>query len=169
MSRNEEKLTIRELRASALGVLGTGVLLAGAAVYPARQEWFSEFLTPLGIAWLAGGSSLILGSFPTFAHVFAFSLLTFLAGGRRPALAIVAPLLWVAVNLVFELGQHTAVATPLASWFYQHLPGGPGDLFADYFELGTFDVADAVAGLAGGAMAHLVLRHALQGPPSEQA
>ena len=49
-------------------------------------------------------------SLPTFAHVFAFSLLTaaLLTGERKTAITVC--LGWFVVEAAFEVGQHPAIA-----------------------------------------------------------
>jgi hypothetical protein len=94
-----------------------------------------------------------LGWLPTFLHVFAFSLLTWLALGRRYILFTCT--LWGGINAVFELGQ------ALPSQLIQYLPV-PLKL-RDYFTHGVFDPLDLAACIIGACVAWIVLRnHTLQ-------
>ena len=88
-----------------------------------------------------------LGWLPTAAHVFSFSLLTWLSlGGRHPTFACV---LWCVVNAGFELGQA--------------LPVGVIDRFPDilnirnYLTNGVFDWLDLTACVVGAWAAWSVL------------
>jgi len=89
-----------------------------------------------------------LGWFPSFIHVFAFSILTYLALGRRHRLF--ACILWSAINILFELGQA--------------LPAGLVLLLPDFFNIriyfanGVFDPLDLAACVIGAWVAWMVLK-----------
>ena len=140
--------------------IGLGVLLVGTLVYlvdrPAEQSFlfhfsFYPFAPPLF------GS---LGrSFPTFAHVFAFSLLTvaLIAPARR--VCAVVCLGWFLVDAAFEVGQHPSVAQWVAGlippWF-QHIP--ILEKTEGYFVHGTFDPVDMLSIAVGAMVAYLVIQ-----------
>jgi hypothetical protein len=90
-----------------------------------------------------------LGWLPTFLHVFAFSLLTFLALGRGHLLF--ACMLWGAINALFELGQA--------------MPPGYTGLLPDllnihsYFAHGVFDPLDLIACIVGAWAAWFIARN----------
>jgi len=90
-----------------------------------------------------------LGWLPTFLHVFAFSLLTFVTLGRRHLLP--ACILWGVINALFELGQALPAGIVLL------LP----DLFniRSYFANGVFDLLDLGACVIGAWSAWALLRH----------
>ncbi len=81
-----------------------------------------------------------LGWLPSFLHVFAMSLLTWIVLGR--SLIVLSAGTWCAVNLLFELGQREPqILTPLQ---------------VNY--AGTFDPYDVVACIAGGLAACVFAR-----------
>jgi hypothetical protein len=91
---------------------------------------------------------------PSFIHPLAFSLFSasLLAPCRRWELGACAA--WFAVNVAFEIGQHTQVRGPLADALWQ----GLGDsaltrAMVNYFLRGTFDAGDLVAAALGAALA----------------
>jgi hypothetical protein len=89
-----------------------------------------------------------LGWLPTFVHVFAFSLLTWLTLGRRHVLF--SCILWGVVNALFELGQ----ALPVS--LLQYLPESMN--LRTYFSYGVFDPLDLSACVIGSWVAFVILR-----------
>lgn len=120
-------------------VIAATALLAGVAYYWLTRPTESALFLSLLPGFIPDQSSSFiptwLGWLPTFFHVFAFSLLTYLALGRRHLLF--ACLLWSVINALFELGQ-ALPADVLAV-----MP----DLFnlRTYFNRGVFDPLDLVA------------------------
>jgi hypothetical protein len=99
------------------------------------------------------------GWLPSFTHVYAFSLVTatFLTPARRAMPT--ACVSWWAIDSMFELGQHPALAPMIAA----ALPGWFAEVplldhAASYFLDGTFDVCDMLAVTAGALVAALTLR-----------
>ena len=143
-------------------VIGLAVLLLGTAVYFLDRPWEQTIFVPGDLSLFSLTSSVfgVIGhSLPTFAHVFAFSLLTIaLVGGAKRA-AITVCLGWFLVDATFEMGQHPQVASGLSSlippWF-EHLP--VLDRTAGYFVYGTFDPLDLVAAALAAWAAYLVIR-----------
>ena len=96
----------------------------------------------------------ILSSFPSFIHVFAFSLLTIGIAGRpgiRPCLWI--SLGWTGVNVLFEGLQGLDHAAFLR--FMAALPVR-FDPFTAFVVGGVFDMGDVLAAVAGGVVAFVV-------------
>ncbi len=143
-------------------VIGLAVLLLGTAVYFLDRPWEQTIFVPGDLSLFSLTSSVfgVIGhSLPTFAHVFAFSLLTIaLVGGAKRA-AITVCLGWFLVDAAFELGQHPQVASGLSSlipqWF-EHLP--VLDRTSGYFVYGTFDPLDLVSAALATLAAYLVIR-----------
>jgi hypothetical protein len=139
-----------------LAALGVGVLVylvdrpAAQSVVPSAISLFALTPTVFGVL----GHSL-----PTFVHVMAFILLTtaVLAGGKSTAVAVC--LGWFALEAVFELGQHPAIApalsTAIPSWF-AHFP--ILNQTDRYFLNGTFDPMDLLAIVLGAAVAYVLIR-----------
>lgn len=142
------------------GVVAAFALAAGTLVYLADR--------PAPPALFVGASALLamgplfgtLGQWlPSFAHPFAFSLLTAAArpAGSPPAYG--ACWAWWAINVAFEIGQHPAVRAPLAATIHDLLGDAwAGHRLADYFIHGAFDVGDLVAVTLGALAAAALLR-----------
>ncbi|MEJ2330737.1 MAG: hypothetical protein P8Z33_12960 [Gammaproteobacteria bacterium] len=127
-------------------------LLAGVAYYWVTRPTDSAVFLSLLPAFIPEQSSTFLtrwsGWLPTFFHVFAFALLTYLALGRRHVLF--ACLLWAVVNALFEFGQALPAET---------LEGMPDLLnLRTYFSHGIFDPLDLVACAMGAWAAWAVIR-----------
>ena len=143
-------------------VIGLAVLLLGTAVYFLDRPWEQTIFVPGDLSLFHLTPSVFGGighSLPTFAHVFAFSLLTIaLVGGAKRA-AITVCLGWFLVDASFEMGQHPQVASGLSSlippWF-EHLP--VLDRTPSYFLYGTFDPLDLVSAALAALAAYLVIR-----------
>lgn len=152
-------------------------LLLGAAVYLLDRPVGTAWLIPA--AWQAATPGAWFGAFglwlPSFAHAFAFSVLTACLLPRRPGFAALACMGWALVDALAELGQHPALSAPLAAGLQSALDGAPlAARVGRYFTQGSFDAADLAAGLAGGALAYLalrrfVLRDGLHGPADDKA
>lgn len=90
-------------------------------------------------------NSNFINALPSFAHVYSLSLLSWWANGKKYGLF--SALLWVIINVVFELGQ--LLNHDQASYF--------PSLLADYFANGHFSVFDIIATLLGGLAAYLTI------------
>ena len=125
-------------------------LLLGVLVYLMRpaDAWFLTTLNfradvpPLGLA------DDLTGSLPSFTHALSFTLLSTLALGVSRRAALFSAALWLAVEIMFEVGQHAAVSA------YLNRAG----LGLAYFRGGTFDTGDLAACSIGVASALALLR-----------
>lgn len=143
-----------------LAALGCLALAIGTLVYLTDRDPSRAALVP-AIPLLAG-----LGLFgspgawlPSFAHPFAFSLLT--AAIRPPdrAPAYWACAMWWAINIAFEVAQAPSVSVNVADVLPQFLgQTWLADTVSNYLLRGTFAIADLVATTAGAAAAAAVLR-----------
>lgn len=145
-------------------------LLLGAAVYLVDRPAGSAWLLPA--AWQAATPGRGFGSvgqwLPSLVHAFAFSVLTACLLPRRAGRAASACLGWALVDSLAEIGQHAALAAPLAAALAPAFDVAPLAMrLARYFMQGTFDPADLAAGLAGSALAYLALRRFV--PPDTAA
>jgi hypothetical protein len=149
-------------RALLLAAGGIVALVAGVLVYLTGRPAGSAYLLPGSFAlhedtapvfgWLGG-------VLPGFIHVLAFSLLTVAALRPRTLHRVAAvPAAWFVADLLFEIGQHPAIAPHIAAAmpeYFRHLPllenVGP------YFLRGTFDVGDIVAYAAGALAAYALI------------
>lgn len=151
-----------------LAALAVLALLLGTAVYLLDRPAGSAWLVPP--SWQAGSTGRWFGRvgpwLPSLVHAFAFSVLTALALPRRPWRCAAACTGWVAIDSLAELGQHAAVSGPLADALVTAFDGAAGAArVGRYFTMGSFDLADLVAGGAGGLLAYAALRRWL--PPPE--
>ncbi len=96
---------------------------------------------------------------PACAQVLAFSLLTvtLLGSGKRTAITICSG--WMAINAVFELGQHPALAPTLATlsppWLF---PIPIPDKTQGHLLHGTFDPGDLLAIALGGLAVYVAIQ-----------
>lgn len=88
-------------------------------------------------------NSNIINALPSFAHVYSFSLATWLVNGQKNGLF--SALLWVIINVTFELGQ--ALSRDQVSNFPAFI--------ANYFINGSFNWFDIAAIVIGGIAAYL--------------
>ncbi len=151
---------------STQAALGALVLAVGVLVYvfdrPAEQLAFLSAFNFAAVTPAVFG--VVGGSLPTFAHTFAFSLLTaaWLGGGKRAGLW--ACLTWFGIDSVFEIGQQPQIAVNLVEivpgWF-EYLP-----LLAQadsYFLSGTFDTWDLISIALGAFAAYLITARTITG------
>ncbi len=142
------------LLGAAAAALAVG-LLVYLADRPAGTAWLLPPVgTPHGLPSLGAAAAWL----PSAVHVFAFALLSALVLPPHRLLGTTACAGWVLVDMLFELGQHRAIAAPLSQWLQAHLPSQLAQPLARYFLAGTFDPADLAAAVLGGAMAWLVIR-----------
>jgi len=106
-----------------------GTVLYQALGIDSKQQYFYQ--------------SEIINSLPSLAHVYSFSLATWLASGRKNGLF--SSFLWVIINVAFEFGQM------LPS---NQLSGFP-DILNNYFSNGSFSWFDIAAIFLGGLAAYL--------------
>ncbi len=141
--------------------IGLAALLLGTLVYvvdrPGDQIFVPSAISLFPLTPTVFG--IVGHSLPTFAHVFAFILLTaaLLAGGKKTAIAVC--LSWFLVEVAFELGQHPALAlslsTVIPSWF-ESLP--ILNKTDSYFLYGTLDPLDLLAIALGALAAYVVIQ-----------
>jgi hypothetical protein len=136
-----------DARSATLWLAGCAALALGVSVYlidrSAAHRWFGA----------------VGGWLPSFAHAFAFSLFSAALLSPRPDWQYGACGFWLAVNAVFEVGQHPQVREPLADALRRSVGQGPlARSVENYFLRGTFDIGDLVAAALGAAMAAATLR-----------
>lgn len=145
--------------------IGTACLLLGVLVYVTAR--------PEGVLFLPEAFNLghhfptlltsLTGSLPVFFHVVGLSLMTTAVLAPSKQVTVVICLGWVAINGLFELGQHATIFTWLSAW----LPTGFQDIWLfeqtlRYFQNGTFDPADLAAILLAAAIAYPIIRYTTQ-------
>ena len=143
-----------------LALLALASLCVGAAVYLFDRSGGALFV-PGALAAMLPARSLFggfSGSLPTFAHVFAFALLTAAVLGLRPKRAMPVCLAWAMVEALFEFGQldaaQRALGAVVADW---RVSGWLLDRTLEYFARGTFDIADLFSIALGAAAAYVLI------------
>lgn len=143
-----------------LAAIGGFALVVGMLVYVADRDGARSALLPAIAAFHTGPYFGLLGLWlPSFVHVFAFSLFSAALLAPQPRWEYGTCAFWLAVNAVFEIGQHAQVRGRLADTLLQGLGDGPvARVLANYFLRGTFDMGDLAAAALGAVMAASILR-----------
>lgn len=142
-------------------LVAAGVFALGALVYaldrPADSTPLSSALGALPL-WPDFSFGRLGDQLPTFAHAFAFSVLTAVWPG--PSWRAKACLAWLATNVVFELGQHVEVARTIAALLPPALERvALVGALESYFRNGTFDIWDLISIGVGAAAAYVLLQY----------
>lgn len=142
-----------------LAVLACAVFMLGAMTYVLERPTDAvPFFSAISLAHLLSSVFGPIGeSLPTFAHVFALSVLTtvWLGGDKRAAVS--ACLNWFAVDTAFEIGQHPQIAEWVAQFIPRWFQRLPILEQADaYFLSGTYDTWDLVSIAVGAAAAYVI-------------
>ena len=143
-------------------LIGLVALTLGTMVYlvdrPAEQSFIPSAISLFDLTPAVFG--IVGHSLPTFAHVFAFSLLTaaLLTGERKTAITVC--LGWFVVEAAFEVGQHPLIAQWLSKVIPPWFAYPPFlDKVDGYFLHGTFDPLDMFAIALGALAAYLVIQN----------
>lgn len=97
-------------------------------------------------------------SLPTFAHAFSLSVITALWLGTSKRARVTACLLWLAIDSVFEVGQHASIAARIVALMPDQL-----DLIGAYFATSTFDVGDLISIGIGCSCAYFITARGTRG------
>lgn len=139
--------------AYALGaLLATSVFTLGVLVYMLDRPAGSAAALPHGLSFGRGPSffGALGGNLPSFAHGFAFTLLTCLVLPPRQAPMAAACAFWAIADAGFEVLQLPALAQPLAAALRSADAPWPGlEILAAYFANGRFDPLDLLASTLG--------------------
>lgn len=148
-------------------LLAAGALGIGVAVYLLDRGGNVYFVTR-GFAWTSDQQAVFgrfAGSLPSFAHTFAFALLTAAAVQLSRQGTVMACASWALINGLFEIAQRDATAKLLSRVIGDRLEGvWLLDQSAKFFAQGTFDVVDLFAIGVGSVVAYLVIRMLNTGP-----
>lgn len=140
--------------------LATLLLIFGIIVYAVDRGGAVYFLPD----WLAtDGETAIFGPLgdrlPTFVHTLAFILITAAVLWPWPRLLPVICWSWFALECLFEIGQHQALAQRIADVVPAWFDGIPMlEATPVYFTSGTFDVLDILSIGLGAITAYLLVR-----------
>lgn len=148
-------------------LVGLIALFVGLTVYlvdrPPEQTYFiykidSAISLHYVLPTLFGPLGKIL---PAFVHVFSFALLTagILACNKRGC--VIACIVWLSVDVAFELGQKFGVWTSnLVPRWFEGIPLLENT--GNYFMSGTFDFIDLTAIAAGSLVAYLTMMRTME-------
>lgn len=147
-------------------MIGMAALSVGLMVYLYdRPPDSALMLQVIGITKAFSEVSPLFGpigdQLPAFIHVFAFALLTAGLLGCRSRGALFICLFWLAVNVLFELGQ--VIENPIAgnhSGAFDTVFGS--GVLGNFFRFGTFDPLDLLAMTVGAVAAFIILRITMQ-------
>jgi hypothetical protein len=131
-------------------LLAATVFMLGALVYVLDRPAGSAVGLPHLLAFGHGPSffGALGGNLPSFAHGFAFALLTCLLLPPRRRWLAAACAFWAVVDAGFEVLQLPALAQPLAAAL-RHAAWPSLETFAAYFANGRFDPLDLLASTLG--------------------
>jgi hypothetical protein len=139
-------------------------LLLGALVYAVDRPAGSAYLLPRWMAANIPGREVfgaIGGWLPSFAHAFAFTVLTAAAMPATRWRPWLAAALWCAIGVGMEVGQHPALSGRLAAALPAWFAGVPVlDHLGAYWRRGTFDAGDLLAVVAGCTLAAALVHEA---------
>jgi hypothetical protein len=143
-------------------VLALLCLLVGILVYVLDRNPQSTYFLPEAFS-LANGDGSVFGplgnQLPDFLHLYAFILLSCALLQPRRAAILGITLVWLLIEVGFELGQHPAAAVHIVSvipaWF-SHIPVLENT--AAYFTHGRFDPLDLIAMLLAAIAGYLTVR-----------
>jgi hypothetical protein len=142
------------------------VFLLALAVYAIDRPAGSAYLLPSWLSVHVPGRRLFgsVGDWlPSFAHAFAFTVLTaaLLPAARwRPWLA---GALWCAIDVGMEVGQHRALSERLAAALPAWFASVPVlDHLGAYWRKGGFDLGDLMAVIAGCVLASALCQRTLR-------
>ena len=147
-------------RSASVAGIGCVAFAVGLLVYLTDRDSSKAALIPT-VAWLAGSKvfGALGGWLPSFVHTFAFSLFTAAVLPERAVPRYGVCVVWFAVNVGFEIGQHPQISVRLAEVLQGAFGGIPlTQPLASYFVHGTFDPGDIVAALLGAMAAAAALR-----------
>lgn len=132
--------------------MGLLALVLGSFVYIAVRPEGSSYLSRVVHFALPVSFELpFINSLPSFFHVLGFSLLTLAVLGKRKY-ALASCLLWLSVNLIFEVAQHP--------YFVQFLDANNIELpraLDTYVRFGSFDALDILFNVLGTVLAYALV------------
>lgn len=141
------------------GTFATVAMAIGVLVYVVDRPASQVYLLPSALSFTSTPGifvGAIDASLPSFLHVYAFSLLTAAVTTTRAPATIAGA--WCATELLFELGQHPAIAPAIAAAMPAWFSAIPLlENIGPYFVRGTFDPADISATIAGALIAYLTI------------
>jgi len=134
-------------------------LSAAVAVYSLARYYPPALLEPLQATQsILAARPDLFGSLPSLFYILAMGLLVG-SCATTPAGSRLHCSLWIGVAIALEFTQHPLIAVPLSSWLPAILGDSIWTLTGPYWLSGTFDPADLLATVVGGAIALAILAH----------
>lgn len=144
------------------GLLALACLGIGTLVYVLDRNPQSTYFLPA--AWsLADATGPVFGRLgdhlPDFLHLYAFILLSCALLQPKRAAILGITLVWLLIEVLFEIGQHPALSPHVVSVIPAWFAGIPFlENAAAYFRHGQFDPLDLVAMLLAAVAGYLTVR-----------
>ena len=134
-------------------------LSAAFAVYCLARYYPPALLQPLRATQsILAARPDLFGSLPSLFYILAMGLLVG-SFASSPAGTRLHCSLWIGIGLALESTQHPLIAVPLTSWLPTILGDSLWTLIGPYWRHGTFDPADLLATVVGGAIALAILAY----------
>jgi len=134
-------------------------LSAAVAVYSLARYYPPALLEPLQATQsILAARPDLFGSLPSLFYILAMGLLVG-SCATTPAGSRLHCSLWIGVAIALEFTQHPLIAVPLSSWLPAILGDSIWTLIGPYWLSGTFDPADLLATVVGGAIALAILAY----------
>jgi len=134
-------------------------LSAAVAVYCLARFYPPVLLEPLQATQsIFAARPDLFGSLPSLFYILAIGLLVG-SCATTPAGSRLHCSLWIGMGIALELTQHPLIAVPLSSWLPAILGDSVWTLTGPYWLRGTFDPADLLATVVGGAIALAILAY----------
>jgi hypothetical protein len=139
--------------------IATVSLSAAVAVYCLARYYPPALLEPLQATQsILAARPDLFGSLPSLFYILAMGLLVG-SCATTPAGSRLHCSLWIGLGIVLEFTQHSLIAVPLSSWLPVILGDSIWTLTGPYWLHGTFDPADLLATVVGGAIALAILAY----------
>jgi len=139
-------------------VIGFTVLIFGLVFYILfrDQTYFTQKLNIENVQLPYNAGGVIWNSFPSFVHVFSFSMITASLIKDSKFMYFIVCTIWLIINCIFELSQkYKAFALGITPSWFESIPFLENT--KNFFLNGTFDVMDIFSIFAGAITAFYVL------------
>ena len=134
-------------------------LSVAVAVYCLARYYPPALLEPLQATQsILAARPDLFGSLPSLFYILAVGLLLG-SCATTPAGSRLHCSLWVGLGIALEVTQHPLIAVPLSSWLPDILGDSVWTLTGPYWLRGSFDPADLLATIVGGAIALAILAY----------
>lgn len=139
-------------------IIGLSVLFFGLFFYILfrDQTYFTHKLSIANVQLPYNAGGLIWNSFPSFVHVFSFSMITASLFKDSRFMYFVVCTIWLMINCMFELSQkYKAFAMGIIPSWFESMPYLENT--KNFISYGTYDINDIFSMLAGAFTAFCVM------------